>query len=799
MLHKKNKMQRFLHVLMFTLLMSTCSVVILAQTNITLVGQLSYDTSLSDIWGYFDQDTGTEYAIVGLNNGTSVVSLADPANPVEVFNEPGPSTIWRDMKVWGDYAYITNEADGGLLILDLTGLPDLVTPYYWNGSEDDNFDVSFDSAHNIFMDENGVAYIVGANFGVGGAIMIDCDANPINPPVLGIYNDRYVHDCYVRNDTLWTAEINNGLLSVIDVSNKANPTVWSTIATPGNFAHNCWLSDDGNTIFTTDEISGGYIGVFDVSNIFDMEEIDRVRSNDGSGVIPHNSFVRGNFVITSYYRDGVTIHDATFPEMTIQVGNYDTSPLEGNGFNGCWGVYPYAPSGLIYASDMEGGLFILQPNYVQAAYLTGSVTDAENNQPLFDASITIDGTDNAATTSFIGEFQTGVTESGSYTITITAVGYEPQTVTVDLVNGEITDLDISLVPLPTFAYNGTVVDAVTLEPVENAVVQLTSEVISYETTTDEAGNFVVNSVLADTYNIIVGQWGYVTQQVSSDFVTPETPDANIALVPGYYDDFALDLGWTTEGDAPTGQWELADPYGTFTGGGVSNPAVDVAGDIGENCYVTGNANDDGVGTDDVDDGFVRLLSPYFDLTGYGEAEISYYRWFYNGGGFGNPNDELIVSISNGINTVVVETIDVNGDLSQWIQNSFIVSDYITPTNAMRFIIETSDAADTGHLVEAGLDFFTVTDLLIDGTPTIQADTNIAIAPNPAVNFIQISSDTNFETLAIYNVSGQLVMQRNVGTTNNASVSVQELPQGIYTLLLQNQQGRSATEKLLIVR
>ena len=36
----------------------------------------------SDIWGWTDEMTGDEYAIVGLNCGTAFVRITDPSNPV---------------------------------------------------------------------------------------------------------------------------------------------------------------------------------------------------------------------------------------------------------------------------------------------------------------------------------------------------------------------------------------------------------------------------------------------------------------------------------------------------------------------------------------------------------------------------------------------------------------------------------------------------------------------------------------------------------------------------------------------
>ena len=59
-----------------------------SQLNIELVSRFEYDELTSDVWGYTAPD-GTEYALVGLHHGISIVSLEDPANPVEVFTWGG--------------------------------------------------------------------------------------------------------------------------------------------------------------------------------------------------------------------------------------------------------------------------------------------------------------------------------------------------------------------------------------------------------------------------------------------------------------------------------------------------------------------------------------------------------------------------------------------------------------------------------------------------------------------------------------------------------------------------------------
>ena len=97
------------------------SLVSFAQLNVEETGYYSYDTRASDIWGYVDEN-GNEYALVGLYNGFSIVDVTDPSSLSEVFYEPGVESIWRDIKTWGDYAYVSTEGGGGILIVDLSPL-----------------------------------------------------------------------------------------------------------------------------------------------------------------------------------------------------------------------------------------------------------------------------------------------------------------------------------------------------------------------------------------------------------------------------------------------------------------------------------------------------------------------------------------------------------------------------------------------------------------------------------------------------------------------------------------------------
>lgn len=409
-----------------------------------LAGQLSYSDQLSDIWGYVDEEDN-EYALVGTYSGLSIVDITDPTSPEEVFFGTGPGSIWRDIKTWGDYAYVSNEASGGVYIVDLSPLPDgeITVTSNFTGSS-----YPFSSIHNLYIDESGKLYIFGANNGFGGAIICDLTDDPMNPVELGRFNDFYLHDGMARGDTLWGGGIYVGVLAAIDVSDPSDPTVMGTVDTPSQFCHNAWVSDDGSHVFTTDEVSSGYIGAYDVTDLENMTETDRIQKSAGSGVIPHNAHVMNDYIITSYYTEGVTIHDASNPDNLIEVGHYDTSPnYSGSGYNGCWGAYPFLPSGNIIASDMEEGLYILSVDYIRASFLEGIVTDSISGDPLFNVTVEIFETYLTAQTTFDGAYQFGTTLSGVFDIQFSLEGYNTKVIKdVNIENGELVQLDVSLSP-----------------------------------------------------------------------------------------------------------------------------------------------------------------------------------------------------------------------------------------------------------------------------------------------------------------------------------------------------------------
>ncbi|MFT5833563.1 MAG: choice-of-anchor B domain-containing protein [Cognaticolwellia sp.] len=784
---------------LFVFAMSFISLMTFAQNlNVAFVGQLQYTEDANDIWGYKDTISGIEYALVGLRGGTSIVSLANPANPVQVGYVAGANSTWRDIKTWGQYAYVTTDVGtDGLTVIDLSNLSNGVTSTNWQPTLTVNGQTGvFEKAHNIWMDENGYAYISGANLGNGGVMILDVHTTPGTPIYLGTTPNNYSHDCYARGDTLYTADIYVGEFTVYDVSNKANPVYLGSQPTELAFAHNVWLSDDGQTLFTTDEKPNAPVGAYDVSNPSNIVELDQFRPLQtlGQGVIPHNVHVWDDYLIVSYYTDGLILVDASRPGNLIEVGNFDTYISSSGGFNGSWGAYPYLPSGMIIVSDINSGLYIFQPTYVRACWLEGTVTNAANGNLINNANIEILGALATDDSDVFGEYETGLATSGTYDVQVLATGYMPEMVTVTLSNGQVTVQDFQLTPAIPFVVSGQVLDEQG-SPIEDAKVFVQGLVNDYSFVTDINGDFSA-TIENGRYDVLVGNWGYKTKLIQDTIINVLNSNIVIELETGYKDEFALDLGWQTVSNAQTGAWERVTPIGipSTTYGQVS-PALDIQTDLGSECYITQNGGST-PGNGDVDNGTVRLLSPTFDATTFTSAHVRLATWFVNVGGNGTPDDALTLQIFNGDSTVTIEEITLSD--SVWTMRDYQLSDYIVPSAMMRFFIKTSDIQGSGHIVEAGIDDFEVYEGQPVSTSPIESMISIKTYPNPFMESMQVEYKltTSSATLQVYNLVGQL-MESHLINNKDGSISIgNNLESGVYVIRILEEGKVSLTRKIV---
>ncbi|MFI5218292.1 MAG: choice-of-anchor B family protein [Bacteroidia bacterium] len=409
------------------------------QVNLQLLGQLPFPgTTCAGVWHYVDS-IGNEYALVGAGNGIAIVDVTAPATPVLLFTVPAAQSLWRELKTHNHYCYAGTEGGGGITIINLQYLPDSVQYKTWMG--DSTITGQLSSSHTVGI-ADGYLYVYGSNLFNGGAIIADIATDPWNPHYVGNYSLNYIHDGYVRNDTLWAGEILAGQFSVVDVTNKSAPVLLATQTTPGAFCHNTWLSDNGKYLFTTDEVNGAPLGSFDISDLANIKMVDTYFTNLIPGSPVHNTHVINDYLVNPSYGSQITIVDALHPDNLIEIASYPT------GTSLCWEAIPYLPSGNIIATTINDGLYIFSPYYVRACYLEGIVTDSVTALPINTATVLIQSTTISTLSALTGEYKTGIPDSGTYTVTVSKTGYFPKTITgVVLTTGNVTQLDVKLLSL----------------------------------------------------------------------------------------------------------------------------------------------------------------------------------------------------------------------------------------------------------------------------------------------------------------------------------------------------------------
>jgi choice-of-anchor B domain-containing protein len=342
-------------------------------------------SSGNDSWGWTDPQTGKEYALMGVNNGTVFIDISDPTNPRnlgKLKSHDNRSSLWRDIKTYNNHAFIVSEASGhGMQVFDLTRLRGLSANAYRTFSEDAHYG-SFGKAHNLIInEETGYAYVVGSNTYSGGPRFINIQ-NPTNPTSAGGYSgDGYTHDAQVilyhgPDPDYQGREIligsNETKVVILDITDKNNPTKISSLSYSNyNYTHQGWFTEDERYFILGDEEDEVHNGFNTRTLIFDFNDLDnptlKFTYYGPTAAIDHNGYVLKNRFYLANYEAGVriiNISDIANGAIT-EINSFDTYPEANSAnFHGAWNIYPYFESGNLLVSDYTRGFFLLKdPNY----------------------------------------------------------------------------------------------------------------------------------------------------------------------------------------------------------------------------------------------------------------------------------------------------------------------------------------------------------------------------------------------------------------------------------------------------
>ena len=162
--------------------------------------------------------------------------------------------------------------------------------------------------------------------------------------------------------------------------------------------------------------------------------------------------------------------------------------------------------------------------------ITGLVYNALTNDPIAGANVTVLELGITTQTDVSGSYEISV-PPGTYTLEAVASGYQPATQLVSVDEAEVVIVNFGLYPLGNGTIAGHVYDAVTNNPIVDAVVWTYVDSTPVYTYTDSEGYYEL-SVPSGTYTVYAWKPGYVQASVEGVTVPPlETVIADFYLQP----------------------------------------------------------------------------------------------------------------------------------------------------------------------------------------------------------------------------------------------------------------------------
>lgn len=350
------------------------------QGSLTVVGSgEELDRFTSDLWAFGDHlYTGTwGVRQLAMGNQFNAWSIANPANPLKVKSLVLDARTVNDVKVRADGRLAaathegSNDGQNGITLLDLSNPGD--------PSPVGRFTEGLESGvHNVWLDGDYAYLVVDGSDPAAGLHILDV-SRPESPHTVATFygGSSFLHDVYVRDGLAFLSHWNAGLI-LLDVGNGVaggspmNPVEISRIKTTGGQTHNAWYWPEAGYVFVGEEdfATPGVMHVVDLRNLSEPREVATFAS---PAQTPHNFWLDESKAVLymAWYRNGIRALDVSGDLL----GELDRQGREYTGlqYSGAAGTCPglqatctWAPQvhkGLIYVSDMNGGIRVLQPDF----------------------------------------------------------------------------------------------------------------------------------------------------------------------------------------------------------------------------------------------------------------------------------------------------------------------------------------------------------------------------------------------------------------------------------------------------
>ena len=351
-----------------------------ASVRFTIVGQGEVlDRITSDLWVHgnaaYTGTWGQRSTPAGILSGNTLNTwdISVPSAPALVNSMMVDAGTINDVKVSedGTLGVITHEGSAGggngITLLDLTD-PLAPAPIV-------HFTTTLENGvHNAWIDGTHVYLAVDGANSQAGLRILDV-ADPANPTIVADFygGSSSLHDVYVRDGLAFLSHWNAGLI-ILDVGNgmaggsPGNPVEVSRVLTQGGQTHNAWYWPAGGYVFVGEE--SGRPGVMHVVDVSDLSNPVEVATFGVSGDTPHNFWMdeTAEVLYLSWYSNGIRALDVSgrllgaLDQQGREIAGFLYAQAAGAQFPSMnWA--PQFHNGLLYLSDMNTGLWILQPNF----------------------------------------------------------------------------------------------------------------------------------------------------------------------------------------------------------------------------------------------------------------------------------------------------------------------------------------------------------------------------------------------------------------------------------------------------
>jgi hypothetical protein len=598
-------------------------------------------TVYADVWG------DGNYAYLGHynDNRVEIVDISDPAAPflAATWDVPAPDTdaSTYDVKVWDGLMYVCLERStaNAVAIVDVR---DPLSPTLLTLID---LGPSLNGSHNTDL-QDGWLYI--ANTDTPDVIIFDLRSyDPDNPPAtlttpayqFQIPGSTWVHDITARGGRLYVAAWES--LDVYDVSGLGSGPPVLLGRAVGQGVHSVWPTDDGEYVVTCEERMNGPMRLYAITDnggSITLDQVDAFYLPHNESATAHNPVMVGDFIYTSYMQAGLKIIAIDRVARRFELVASFDTSTE---------IPPPIP-------PVWSGNWGVYPFLGDDRVLVSDMQEGLFIVEIETASIILTGSvPYSIPAGLVARIRTNVSMLGP-------------------------DLDAGTVTLVA-SVNGGISQSIPMVAVADDFVADLPMV--------ECGSRINWSIQADNLDGTT-----FTRPVDAPVVTYVTKVVN-GLTDILVDDFEIDLGWSVI-DHPSlndGTWERGDPVGT-------NAQPEGPAGAGTNCFFTGQGLPGGSDhAEDVDGGPTELISPDLDFTGT-DGVVSYSYWHYNIEG----DDPLIVDVSSDAGNNWVEVTRYDYGSGSWLQDDFLVSDFVVPSGQVRLRFSIADSP-SNTLTEAAVD------------------------------------------------------------------------------------------------